>query len=210
MHLAARGIHVLACDASKEMISVARRKLTVPVAQDHVDFRVLAIEEMSEVEAADLYDGVLSNFAGLNCVADLRLVVHDLARLVKPCGRVVLCLFGRFCLWEILWYAIHGDLKKAFRRVRGKGVIASLAPGHTVFIGYPSVRSLQQDFAAHFRLVSWKGTGVLVPPSYLEQWAVRFPGLFAVAAWIDPILGRSRGLLCLADHVVVVLEKAAV
>ena len=207
LHLAARGIRVVSFDASAEMIAVARRKLEASAHQNYVDFRVLAIEEMSRLETAELYDGVLSNFAGLNCVADLRFVVHDLARLVKPGGRVILCLFGRFCLWEILWYALHGNLKKAFRRFRGKGVVASLAPGHTVYVGYPSVRSLQQDFAAYFHIVSWKGTGVLVPPSYLEQWAVRFPRLFAFAAWIDPILGRSRGFRYLADHVVVVLEK---
>jgi ubiquinone/menaquinone biosynthesis C-methylase UbiE len=207
LHLADRGIRVVSFDASAEMITVARRKSAASAHRNHLDFRVLAIEQMNRLATADLYDGVLSNFAGLNCVADLRFVVHELARLVKPGGRVILCLFGRFCLWEIVWYALHRNLKKAFRRFRGKAVIASLAPGHTVFVEYPSVRSLQQDFATHFRLLGWKGTGVLVPPSYLEQWAVRFPRLFAIAAWIDPVLGRSRGFRSLADHVVVVLEK---
>src|SRR5579862_7375296 len=50
LHLGARGIRVLACDASAEMIAVARRKLDASALQKHVDFRVLAIEEMRRLK----------------------------------------------------------------------------------------------------------------------------------------------------------------
>jgi ubiquinone/menaquinone biosynthesis C-methylase UbiE len=210
MHLTARGIHVVACDASPEMVAVARRRQVASAIRNHADIRVLAIEQIGQLEKEGLRDGVISNFAGLNCVADLRSVARDLARLVKPGGRVILCLFGRFCLWEMLWYILQGDVKKAFRRLRGKGVTANLAPGHSVFVRYPSVPSLRRDFAAHFRLVSWKGTGVAVPPSYLEPWAVRFARLFTFAAKIDPFLGRCPGFRALADHVVVIFERVEV
>ena len=207
LHLSARGIQVMACDASPEMIDVARRRLDASTIRNHIDFRILPIEQVGQLENEGLYDGVLSNFAGLNCVADLRCVAHDLARLVRPGGTAVLCLFGRFCLWEMFWYSLRGNFKKAFRRLRGKGVVANLAPGHRVFVRYPSVGALRQDFSAHFRLVRWNGIGIAVPPSYLEPWAVRFPRLFGFAARIDPILGRCPGIRALADHIVVVFER---
>ncbi|MGA2984360.1 MAG: methyltransferase domain-containing protein [Terriglobia bacterium] len=206
-HLCSRGIRVVACDASPEMISVARRRLDTSTFQARVDLRILAIEQIGELESEGLHDGVLSNFAGLNCVADLPCVAHDLARLVRPGGRAILCLFGRICLWEMLWYTLQGKFKKAFRRLRGGGVLADIASGHTVLVRYPSVATLRRDFAAHFRLVSWKGTGIAVPPSYLEPWAQRFARLFRLAARIDPFLGRCPGIRALADHVVVVLER---
>ena len=209
LHLAARGIRVVACDASPEMIAVARRRLEASPHRDHVDLRILAIEQVGRLENEGLHDGMLSNFSGLNCVADLRCVAHDLARLVKPGGRAILCLFGRLCLWEMVWYFLRGNIKIAFRRLRGKDVVANIAPGHSIFVRYPSVGSLRQDFAPHFRLVSWKGAGVAVPPSYLEPWAGRFPSLFRFAARIDPFLGRCPGFRALADHVVVVLERVA-
>jgi ubiquinone/menaquinone biosynthesis C-methylase UbiE len=210
MHLSARGIQVVACDASTEMIAVARRRLNAPSAQSHVDFRTLATEQIGELEKEGLYDGVLSNFAGLNCVADLKCVARDLARLVRPGGKAILCLFGRFCFWEMLWYTLRGDFKKAFRRLGGKSVVANIGPGHSVLVRYPSVDFLRRDFAPHFRLVSWKGVGIAVPPSYLEPWAERFPRLFKFAAKIDLLLAQCPGFRALADHVVVVLERVEV
>jgi len=207
LHLAARGIQVVACDASAEMIAVARQRRDASHYRDHVDLRLLAIEQIGQLENQGVYDGVLSNFAGLNCVPDLQCVARDLARLVKPGGRAILCLFGRYCVWEIFWYLLQGDVRKALRRLRGNGVVANLAPGHRVLVRYPSVGSIQRDFAPHFRLVSWKGAGIAVPPSYLEPWAARFPRLFKFAARVDPGLGRCPGLRALADHTVVIFER---
>ncbi|MGO8789416.1 MAG: class I SAM-dependent methyltransferase [Terriglobia bacterium] len=207
VHISDRGIHVVACDASRDMIAVARRRLEASTNRDCVDLRVLTIEEIGQLEKGGLYDGVLSNFAGLNCVEDLRRVARDLARLVSPGGTAILCLFGRFCLWEMLWYTFHGNLKKASRRFLGKGSVASFAPRHRVFVRYPSVGALSRYFSPHFRLVSWKGVGIAVPPSYLEPLAVRFPRLFKFAASTDPLLGGCPGVRALADHVVLVLER---
>jgi len=207
LHLSARGIHVVACDASGGMVNVALRRLDALCNRGHVDFRVLAIEQIRQLEKEGLYDAVLSNFAGLNCVADLRRVARDLARLVRPGGRAVLCVFGRLCLWEMVWYLLRGNLQKALRRLSGGGVLARLAPGQSVLVRYPSIGSLRRDFGPHFRLVSWKGVGIVVPPSYLEPWAKRFARLFEFAARIDPFLGRSPGFRALADHAVLVFER---
>ncbi len=116
--LCSHGIQVMACDASPEMIAsgaaAARIHLPVEVALTSEPW---PLSRSANSNKEGFYDGVLSNFAGLNCVADLRCVARDLARLVRPGGKVILCLFGRFCLWEMLWYILHGKFKKAFRRL---------------------------------------------------------------------------------------------
>jgi ubiquinone/menaquinone biosynthesis C-methylase UbiE len=210
LHLAARGIQVVACDASTEMIGVARRRLDTSPLRDFVDFRALATEQIDQLEYEGPFDGVLSNFAGLNCMADLGPVARDMARLLRPGGKAILCLFGRFCVLEMLWYSLHGDFRKAFRRFRRDSIAANLAAGHSITVQYPSVSSLRWDFAAQFNLVRWKGVGIAVPPSYLESYAVRFQRLFRLAAMIDPILGCCPGFRAMADHVVVVLERVEV
>lgn len=210
LHLAEGGIGVVACDASSEMVAVARRRLEASPYRDHVDLRILAIEQMGQLASAGLNDGILSNFSGLNCVADLRPVAADLAALVRPGGKVILCMFGRLCLWEMVWYMLKGDFAKASRRLRREGVVADLAPGHSVLVRYPCVDSIRRDFMPHFRLVSWKGVGITVPPSYLELIAVRFKRLLEFAAQIDLFIGPCPGFRALADHVVLVFERVEV
>ena len=206
-HLADRGIHMVACDGSPEMVAVARQRLQRSAHGDHIDLHVLAIEQIGNLAKDGPYDGVVSNFSGLNCVEDLHPVARDLAGLVKPGGKAVLCIFGRYCAWEMLWYAFHGNFRKALRRLGRKGNETQLAPGRSIRIWYPSINSLRQDFAKYFRLVGWKGTAVLIPPSYLEPWAVRLPQLFRFAVRIDPFLCRCPGLRTFSDHVVLVMER---
>ena len=207
LHLAERGAQVVACDASANMIRVARQRLHASPQRGRVDFKVLATEDIHQLQGATRFDGVLSNFAGLNCVADLSSVALDLARLVRPRGKAVLCLFGRVCLWELVWYALQGRFKKALRRLGNQDVSANLSHGNRIWIHYPSVASLRVAFAPHFRLVRWKGVGVFVPPSYLEPWAARFAAPLRFAARFDALIARCPGVRSLADHVVLVFER---
>ena len=51
-----------------------------------------------------LFDGALSNFSGLNSVADLNRTARDLASMVTMGAPVIICLSTRFCLSETLWF----------------------------------------------------------------------------------------------------------
>jgi ubiquinone/menaquinone biosynthesis C-methylase UbiE len=208
LHLASRGIKVLACDSSPAMIEVARERLNVSTFRRDVDLRCLATEQLNMLEAEGPYDGIFSNFAGLNCLRDLNSVVRDMSRLVRPGGKVVLCLFGRICVWEILFYMLRGDFRRGFRRFRREGTLSVLAPGSEIVVRYPSVRELARMFAPYFRLERWRGVGISVPPSYLERIAVSFPRIFRFAAEIDARFGRCPGFRAVADHVVLTFERS--
>jgi ubiquinone/menaquinone biosynthesis C-methylase UbiE len=207
LHLANRGIAVLACDASPRMIEIARARLARSSVHAPVDFRCVPTERIASVESEVRYDGVFSNFAGLNCLLDLRRTACDLARFVKPGGKAIFCVFGPLCLWETIFYLAGGNFKKAFRRFSRIGVVAALSDDSSILVHYPTIRQLQDMFSSYFHLESWKGIGVAVPPSYLEHLAVRFPRSFEFVARIDPWLGRCRGFRALADHVVLTFER---
>ncbi len=216
MYLARRYVEVVACDSSSRMIEVARERLCraelasgVGVElRAKVRFEILATEEIGKLPDSEAsFDGVLSNFAGLNCVEDLRAVARDLAQLLKPGALVALCLFGRFCMWEILWHLGHGNPGKAFRRFCSEGSLAQLTDGVTVRVRYPSVRKITRSFAPHFRLRGWKGIGVAVPPSYVEPWARRFPQVLSFVANADRWLGRCPLIRAMADHLMLAFER---
>jgi SAM-dependent methyltransferase len=218
LYLARRGVEVVAYDSSSRMIEAARERLRrastdsrdETALRARVHFEVLPTEEISrlaETESTASFDGVLSNFAGLNCVEDLGTVARDLAQLVKPGAVAALCLFGPYCAWEILWYLAHGNARKAFRRLRSSGDVAELGREMSVRVRYPTVQTLARLFAPEFRLRTWKGIGVAVPPSYVEPVARRFPGILGIAARADRWLSGAPLLRGLGDHVFLVFER---
>jgi SAM-dependent methyltransferase len=209
LHLAERGVEVVGCDAAPEMIDVARRRFEQTPFQGRADFQVLPTELISRLRANGGFDGCLSNFAGLNCVADLTGAARDLSELMKPGGKLILCVFGRTCLWEMAWWGLHGNFRKALRRLTRRGLGAGLGHGSTVVVYYPSLAAWREAFAPYFRLARWKGVGVVVPPTYLEPWAQRFPRLFQVAVKVDRYAGSTPGIRALADHAVLVLERTS-
>jgi ubiquinone/menaquinone biosynthesis C-methylase UbiE len=210
LHLSSRGVAVDACDCSAGMIRGAEQRAAMSSAGARVRFRCLPTEEIDQLTAEGPYDGVLSNFSGLNCVSALDAVARSLAGLVRPGGKAILCVFGTFCLWEVLWYLAAGKSGKAFRRFRRDAVESALAPNVSVKVHYRSVRSLKRIFAPHFRLEYWRGVGIAVPPSYAASLAVRFPHLFRAAVGMDRVIGRCPAIRSLADHVVLAFERTEV
>ncbi len=84
VHLAERGIQLVACDISSRMIELARQLAATTNTSELIDFRVLPNEEIGSIKGENVFDGAFSNFCGLNCVEDLPAVVRELTRLVKP------------------------------------------------------------------------------------------------------------------------------
>lgn len=189
-HFAARDVRVHATDVSAEMIRVASRRGGFTTA-------VAGAEEIDGRDAE--YDGAISNFGALNCVADLSGVARHLARVVRPGGHVAICVIGRLCLWESLYYAVRLQFRKALRRATAKPVITSM--GMPIY--YPTVADLRTAFAPGFVCERWMGIGLLVPPSY-----VRLPrGVVRILGALDRFLAGWPLLRGMADHRLMILVR---
>lgn len=205
--LADRGVRVVACDSSSQMVAVAARRVQEGGFQKLVHPTLLRAERVSAVTANPLFDGAFSNFGVLNCIENLREFAGGLARLLKPGASVVLCWMGRYCAWEMIWYFAEGKRDKAFRRLKRDGVTAKIADGAFVRVQYPSLHELSRAFAPDFRMKSVKGIGVAVPPSYVEPWARRHPHLLRLCERADVVLARFPVVRTFGDHVLVRLER---
>jgi SAM-dependent methyltransferase len=126
VHLMSRGVEVLGIDSAAGMVEIATAR--------GVPARTGMIEELSSLE--DAFDGVLSNFGALNCVANLPGLNGALARLVRPRGTLALCVMGRFC-WRSDW-------RHLLQRWQGH------ARWHGIDVYYRSARSIARAFAPHF------------------------------------------------------------
>jgi len=206
-YLAESGVQVVACDASAQMIEVARARIHESGLQNLVRPLVLRAEDVFALPPGELFDGAFSNFGALNCVEDLHQVARSLAGLLRPGASALLCWMGPHCAWETIWYLAHGNRDKAFRRQTGQATTARIADGVFLRVHYPSVKRFASAFAPEFMLRSIKGVGVAVPPSYLEPWAQRHRRLLKLCERFDSWTAECPGLRLLGDHVLVRLER---
>jgi 2-polyprenyl-3-methyl-5-hydroxy-6-metoxy-1,4-benzoquinol methylase len=199
LHLASKGINVTACDASAAMIAIARERMEIEARSACVEFHTISNEHLDQVSVERQFDGVLSNFSGLNCVHDLDMVARQLAALVRREATLALCLSTRFCAWEFLWYALRGDVKKGVRRWKGQ-TLAHIGDDQ-ISVWYPTMRQLSRAFAPWFQLEQIVGIGTAIPPSYAENWASEHPGLFNTLKRIDRRIHTLPLARVLGDHV---------
>jgi SAM-dependent methyltransferase len=221
IYLARRGVRVLATDIAPAMLDVARAKVARAGLADLVEVQQLAIEELRRKkeegrmpeEARDSFsvlhssfsipfDGALSNFGGLNCVADLPSVAAGLASCLRPGAVALLCVMGPLVPWEWAWYLRRGQPAKAFRRLRRGGVA-----WRGLTIRYPSIGALRRAFAPWFRMRRASAVGALLPPSYAEGWAVRRPRLLGRLSRWERRFETWPPLPWLADHYLLELER---
>ena len=100
--LAERGISVTACDRSSEMVRMTEMRIrnrSYQFRNAFVSPRVMGAEQIGTLARDHLFDGAFSDFGVLNCVSDLHKFAEDLATVLKPRARVVLCVMGPCCAW---------------------------------------------------------------------------------------------------------------
>jgi len=198
--LAERGFDLLLTDPSPAMVALAKSKLAPLGAQAEI----AAGEEMEEFAAThlsvggELFDGAFSNFAPLNCVADLRPVARGLARLLKPGAPAMLVLFGTFCPGEMVVEVLRGRPHLALRR-RKRGEAPARLAKREFHVVYHRRAAMLRAFAPWFVLEKRLGIGVTVPPSAAEPWISQWPGLLAAMETLDRSLACPLAML--GDHV---------
>lgn len=198
--LATQGMQVLATDISPAMIEVSRAKLAAVPQAPAVTFQTLAWEHLGTL-AAGPFDGMLSNFGGLNCVADLEGAALRLAEKLRPGAVAILCIMGPRVPWEWLWFLSRGRPGSAFRRMRGPRQWSGIA------IRYPTIGATVNAFAPHFRLLRAGAIGALLPPPYTEKSLGRYPRVLAALEHLERRWEEKWPLPQLADHYLLELER---
>jgi SAM-dependent methyltransferase len=189
VHFKHRGVSVHGIDASAAMVHVAREK--------GIEAEQLALDDLDNLSG--IYDGGISNFGALNCVERLDRVAAGMARLIRLGGFLAVCLMGPFCLWETCHFLRRGDLRSACRRWKAQSAPSSLG----VQVRYPSIRNLQSAFKG-FRLLSWYGIGLFVPPSYVKGLSANVIENFAA---IDRRVAHLPALRMLCDHRLLIFQR---
>jgi SAM-dependent methyltransferase len=204
IHLAKSGHHVLATDASSRMIDRARLKAEAAGVADRIRFRVVPMESLSAALGDEIFDGVYSNFGAVNCAPDLPALASLLAPRLAPNAPLVWVVMGRYVPWEMGWYLLRGDARRAFRRLRRAG-----SEWRGMTIHYPTPGDCARLLEPHFVLDVARPLGLVLPPSYAAGWLERAPRVQAWMARVERALfERARGA-GLGDHYVLEARRAA-
>ena len=190
IHFQKRGVEVYAIDTSAEMVKLAQAR--------GVDAHQKAVDRISGISRQ--FDGTICNFGVLNCVEQPGSIALTLSRLVRPGGKVAICVMGPFCLWEVCYFFWHGNSRKALRRFTKGKVPSSIG----VDVRYPSNHHWMKAFGQEFSLVNWYGIGLCVPPSYVHK--LSDAAVLRLSA-ADGYLAHRPGLRALADHRLLILER---
>jgi ubiquinone/menaquinone biosynthesis C-methylase UbiE len=165
-----KGHTVLATDISEKMLEVTEQKIKGNNLSHRIRTKRIDLSKTEDMILNDEFDLIFSNFGGINCIQfnDLYKLPESLFRLLKPGGRIILVIMPTFCVWEMFYFTIKLNLKKAFRRSSTKGTKVYIN-GEDLTTYYYTPITISKIFQREFEQVFLKPLGFFIPPSYLEK-----------------------------------------
>ncbi|HVF24734.1 MAG TPA: class I SAM-dependent methyltransferase [Anaerolineales bacterium] len=181
-----QGYRVHATDIASGMLSAIQNKIRISNAVERFTAQQLSFTELSQVGGAP-YDLIFSNFGGLNCIPDLRIVTKSLYQLLKPGGHLVWVIMPPICPWEVA-QALRGQIRLATRRLNRNGILANVE-GARVMTWYHRPKKVMASFTQEFQLINRQALSLFCPPSYMDKFPHRFPRLTSFLLQLDGNFG---------------------
>lgn len=209
IYLARHGVRVTATDASQEMIEVARQKVSRAGLSDAIVLKQVSFGEISrlaERNAVFSFDGVFSNFGGLNCENNLEDVLQKLAALLKPGAMFVACVMNKLAIGEIVSFVSRGNFRHASRRLQRKEVYAEMGASR-VPVRYYTPRQFRRLASPWFEHAGTIGLSILSPYPHARTFMRRHPKLSSLLLDIDGRIASLPLFRNLGDHFVIELRK---
>lgn len=199
--LARRGVQVLATDISEQMLVQLRKKARDEGLEDLIVTRRLRASDLHPLLdefGPSAFDGGFSNFGALNCEPDMEGMPAVLARLLRPGSRVLLTVWNRVCLSEMLIGLLTAKPRRAFSRLLAPVPVGQSRFGVPVFAW--SASEFARSFSPHFRVIRMTGMPVFVPPYDFARRLGNHAGLTSVLQSLDARLSGRNPLNRLGDH----------
>ena len=174
LFFARQGFKVHATDISAGMQGELKQKVAKTGLDKMIGTEICSFTQLDQLENKGPYDLIFSNFAGLNCTDELDKVLASFDGLLNPGGMVTLVILPKFCLWELL-LIFKGKFRTAFRRFFSKNGRKARVEDTWFKCWYYNPSYIIERLSDNFQLQSVEGLCTLVPPSYIEGFAEKYP-----------------------------------
>ncbi|HJS19392.1 MAG TPA: class I SAM-dependent methyltransferase [Anaerolineales bacterium] len=199
---AQHGYSVHGIDISDGMLDRARKKAKQLGLESRATFEHLSYTNPGELDR-DQFDCVFSNFGGLNCVSDLKLVADQVRPFLKGKAFIIWALMPPFCLWESAMM-LRGRFQLATRRFSGKSTVHKEGLDYPVY--YYTPKQVEQAWGKDFQLVSVRALSVITPPATNKDFAIRRPRIFDSLSRLDDALESRYPFKYWGDFTIVTLR----
>jgi ubiquinone/menaquinone biosynthesis C-methylase UbiE len=206
IYFAQQGYRVHATDISEGMQDKLREKTAQAGLQDTISTELCSFTDLDHLQHIGPYDAVFSNFAGLNCTGKLDKVIQSLAPLLKPGGHATLVILPRFSLWESL-LVFKGKFRTAFRRFLSSRGRRAHIEGAYFSCWYYNPSYVKRAAAPYFDVVAIEGLCTLVPPSYIEGFAEKYPRAYAWLVKKEERLKNTWPWRSIGDYYIITLKR---
>lgn len=188
VQLLQRGYRIHATDLADGMINQIQQKIETYQLQEQLTAQQCSFTQLDQVTAGP-FDGVYSNFGGLNCIPDLKAVTQHLPRLLKPNGLVTWVIMPPICPWELT--LTLKDPRVGTRRLRPKGVTAHVEGVHFTTT-YFTVNQTKRAFGSQFTQARLEGLSIVTPTADNDRFANEHPRLYKKLTQLDDWLAHKR------------------
>ncbi|HUI01830.1 MAG TPA: nitroreductase/quinone reductase family protein [Nitrososphaerales archaeon] len=205
--LAEHGTSMIATDISSKMLDVLWRK----AGDANLRGRVRTVQarpyelrqKLAEAGIARI-DGAYSTYGAINTDPFLPQLFKDLAAMIRPGGHLVLGVWNRYCLYEILGYSIRAKPSLAFARFRNPVPVGKSR--FCVASNAYDVRSITSLMDGDLVLREVHGVEIFLPPSNLVHYLPPRP-LVSALKRLDVALETLYPWNRLGDHFLAVFQR---
>jgi ubiquinone/menaquinone biosynthesis C-methylase UbiE len=203
---AQQGFKVHATDISAGMHGEVKQKAAKTGLDKMISTEICSFTHLDQLENKGPYDLIFSNFAGLNCTGELDKVLASFDGLLNPGGMVTLVILPKFCLWEML-LVFKGKFRTAFRRFYSKKGRKARVEDTWFKCWYYNPSYIIKRQKGNFQLLGIEGLCTLVPPSYIEGFAEKYPQLYRFLAEKEERLKSRWPWKYVGDYYIISLRK---
>jgi ubiquinone/menaquinone biosynthesis C-methylase UbiE len=206
VYMAEHGFNIYATDISTKMQSYLLAKIeTQNELKNKITARLYSFNEIDKVDKNN-FDGVISNFGGLNCINDFNKLRDDIANRTKTGAYFIAAVMNKICPWEMLYYSLKLNFKKAFRRFNKEGIDGAI-DDETVKTFYFTPKEFGNKFKPYFKIKKIYTLGLYTPSPYMYGIYNRIELLVKLWMKIDELLKGFFPFNRFGDHFILVMER---
>ena len=199
--LAKNGIYVKATDISPGMIEITQSKIKLEKLDKYIEASIMDSENLSALNKYDKFNGVLSNFNGINYLNDLNRFSEHLVTFLKPNSKLLFIVLNKICLYEVLYYAFKLKISLAYNKTTAREKTL------TTRMYLYSPKTLGKIFSNNFTVKKITGFGILLPPDQLRNLYKRHGRVLSKIEKVEEMISSSFPFYNISDQYLIEMER---